>query len=226
MLKCIFLIVELINGLWMYQLLSFMAMTAVPLPSKTIHNLVDAAVAKKFAKASQSEAPRSDQYMFIDESRSAPTGLLADMDAALRFSHGLNKWFGNSSMIFFPSEAIELTKVNRQRDLEFIQLLELLHKRTITEKDKAFISNLQPPSITQRNTLRHWINKECAHVFAHDNNHTAIHFHARDEYTVSKSTYIPISETTAAKLQEILDSSTNHYLGSFTWCKGMPLIYT
>ncbi|RKO83719.1 hypothetical protein BDK51DRAFT_46528 [Blyttiomyces helicus] len=32
--------------------------------------------------------------------QSAPTGSLVNMDAALRFSNGLDKWFGNSSIIF------------------------------------------------------------------------------------------------------------------------------
>ncbi|RKO90438.1 hypothetical protein BDK51DRAFT_44168 [Blyttiomyces helicus] len=81
------------------------------------------------------------------------------------------------------------------------------------------------PVITQRNTLRHTLNKHRALVFAHSNKQPVTHFHAIDEHVGEKGMYTPSSTVTTQLLCDIPDTSTNHYPGSSLRCKGMPFIY-
>ncbi|RKO85183.1 hypothetical protein BDK51DRAFT_43101 [Blyttiomyces helicus] len=49
---------------------------------------------------------------------------------------------------------------------------------------------------------------------------------AREDRFVASKNYLEILSTTATHLQDIANSSTNGYPGSFTWFKGMPFICT
>ncbi|RKO94494.1 hypothetical protein BDK51DRAFT_52248 [Blyttiomyces helicus] len=229
-LCCIFLVFESITGPWMYQPVSFLPTTAVPLHSITLHKCIGGQSKRNPTNPSKG-MPYATCYVFIDEAQSAPTDLIRDIHGAFRFSLRVDNWLGKASMIFIW-DFLQLLPVFKNHSLAAEPPYQGATEgyQTILSTLHSFQSIINPIKFTlvylqhHKRFIQLAYNEEShqlheSPLVQYPDHHTAqyaIDFYTTDEYMYGANIHIPNLPTTTALLCDVPNLSINQYPSSFT----------